>query len=110
MTARSAETKKAQKIDIKVNKRSDFRGSKGKTTFGMSTKTFDQNPALTSQGLMSLALMSEAPMKKAWRWIMEGGIIHKNAWETTIGGCNWKMKIPFSGQFGRIMQMGIYEE
>ena len=50
----------------------------------MSTKTPNQNLALTSQILMSLAMMSKAPMKKAWRRMMEGDI-YKKDWETTMG-------------------------
>ena len=51
----------------------------------MSTKTPNWNLALSSQTLMSLALMSAAPMTKARRWIMERAIIHRKDWEPTMG-------------------------
>lgn len=43
----------------------------------MSTKTSDRNLALKSQTLMSLALLSAAPMKKTRRWILEEEIIQR---------------------------------
>lgn len=51
----------------------------------MSTKTSDRNLALKSQTLMSLALLSAAPMKKTRRWILEEEIIRKG-WKTNDGG------------------------
>ena len=81
-----------------------------KRTFGMSMKTPNRNLALTSQTLMSLALLSAAPTKRMWTQMMEGGIIRKKGWETMMGGYNWKLKITISGEFGRMMQIGTYKE
>ena len=41
---------------------------------------------------------------------MKGGIIYKKDWETIIGEYNWKIKMSFSGQFEKIMQVGINKE
>ena len=61
----------------------------------MSTKTPNWNLALTSQTLMSPALVNAAPMKKTRRWIEEGEVIQKKGWKTTMEGYNWKLKAQF---------------
>lgn len=51
----------------------------------MGTKTPHRKLALSSQTLISLALMSAFSMKKTRRWIMEGGIVQRKGWKTTMG-------------------------
>ncbi len=60
-------------------------------TFGISTKIFDWNQALTNQTLLSLALMDKFLLKKTWmKERMEEEIVQRKGWKTTMNGYNWR--------------------
>ena len=60
-------------------------------TFGISTKIFDWNRALTNQTLLSLALMDTFLLKKTWmKERMEEEIVQRKGWKTTMNGYNWR--------------------